>query len=368
MPFVKERPFKGLPVPRILKATAPVKMTMQTNPDTYVLSHRRDNAEEHQRLGTQHGVIKHAILDGVLIHPSIGGVGPNYAIADLGCGTGAWLEDVAKTYFANEDGKREVAATLIGFDINTHAFAPNMAPGIQLVEHDCTRPFDSPYIGKFDLVNIRGLAFALSRTTFPSLIEHAVQLLSQLHFLQNDNHLADDYTEPGGYLQWLETESQLWKAHPKTAEISKILDTINIERRQRDLVPNLPQFMLRQLLSLNPDADILPSPNKEFMTITSFNLLPGGISREAQSQDTTLNRRFSATVLESMKLILDSMTIRKKSQISEKSRSKECAVDRDSSAEEIQQLMAYLDNIRESGKIMTGGYFPQIIARKAICM
>lgn len=161
----------------------PVKMTLHNDPETYVLAYRRDNAEEYRRLDIQHEVIKHAILDGLLFHPSIRSVGAMNAIADLGCGTGAWLEDVASTYFADEGGKRDSSATLIGFDINPLGFTPTLAAGVQLVEHDCTKAFDSRYTGKFDVVNIRGLAFALPRTTFPRLIENAVQILSQSHIL-----------------------------------------------------------------------------------------------------------------------------------------------------------------------------------------
>ena len=100
-------------------------------------------------------------------------------MADLGCGTGVWLEDVANMLFTGGQATREDPAKLIGFDMNPHAFNPNPAPGIQLVEHDCTQPFDAKYIGMFDLVNIRGLAYALPRESFSRLIENAVQLLSQ---------------------------------------------------------------------------------------------------------------------------------------------------------------------------------------------
>ncbi len=77
--------------------------------------------------------------------------------------------------------------------------------------------------------------------------------------------------------------------------------------------------MLRQLLSLNLEADTSAYPSREALTITNFNLLSGGISRESQSQDRTLNQRFSATVLESMKLVLDSSLIRKMSEVPDES-------------------------------------------------
>ena len=146
----------------------------------YVLSYRRDNIEEDRRLDLQHEAIKHAILDGQLIHPSVPITELKGAIADLGCGTGVWLDDVANTFFTGEHTMKGESPMLIGFDMNAHAFNPNSATGVQLVEHDCTEPFDTRYIGKFDLVNIRGLAFALPRESFSRLVENAVQLLSQM--------------------------------------------------------------------------------------------------------------------------------------------------------------------------------------------
>ena len=158
-------------------------MTSSHDQQPYILSYRRDNAEEDRRLNSQHEVIKHAILDGLLIHPSIPTIEIKGAIADLGCGTGVWLDDLANTLFAGGHATRENSAMLIGFDPNAHAFDPNPAPGVQLIEHDCTKPFDDRYIGKFDLVNIRGLAYVLPRKSFSCLVENAVQLLSQTKVL-----------------------------------------------------------------------------------------------------------------------------------------------------------------------------------------
>ena len=154
-------------------------MTSSHTQQTYVLSYRQDNVEENKRLNSQHVAIKHGILQGQLIHPSIRTSGLKSAIADLGCGTGIWLDDIANTLFKDGHPMTPNSAGLVGFDTNSHAFNPNPAPGVRLVEHDCTKPFDARYIGAFDIVNIRGLAYALSRESFSRLIENAVHLLSQ---------------------------------------------------------------------------------------------------------------------------------------------------------------------------------------------
>lgn len=158
-------------------------MTDSQVQEPYVLSYRRDNVEEHRRLDSQHEAIKYAIMDGRLIHASIPVTQIRSAIADLACGTGIWLDDVANTLFADSHAKGKISPMLIGFDVNGHAFNPNPGPGVQLVEHDCTKPFNTSYIGRFDLVNIRGLAYALSGQSLSRVVGNAVQLLSQTEVL-----------------------------------------------------------------------------------------------------------------------------------------------------------------------------------------
>ena len=153
-------------------------MGTDQSPETnYLLSYRRDNVEEDRRLNSQHGVIQHAILDGRLLHPSIPIAQLKGAIADFGCGTGIWLEDVKATLFTEP---HEKSPKLVGFDRNAHAFSQNPVAGVQLIEHDCTKPFNAEYIGAFDLVNMRGLAYALSAEEFSLMLGNAVQLLSQI--------------------------------------------------------------------------------------------------------------------------------------------------------------------------------------------
>ena len=157
----------------------------RSHSEIYVLSHRRDDVKEEQRLNLQHEVIKQTILNGQLIHQSIEPLPAQCSIADLGCGTGVWLDDVSKTFFGTTGGVNEASATLVGFDSNTHAFDPNLLPRVRLIKHDCTTAFDAKYIGAFDLVNIRGLAYALKETDFACLIENAIRLLSQEILLQS---------------------------------------------------------------------------------------------------------------------------------------------------------------------------------------
>ena len=122
--------------------------------------------------------------------------------------------------------------------------------------------------------------------------------------------------------------------------------------------------MLRQLLCLDEGADSSRDLTREIMTITNFNLLPGGISRGLRSQDNTLNQRFSETVLESMKLVLDSILIRKMAQVPEEMRGKEGGTYY-IGLTETQWQINFIDDTRKAGNIMMGGHFPQIIAQKS---
>ena len=154
-------------------------MSSDNNDQTYVLWDRRDNVEENLRLNSQHEAITHAILDGQLIHPSINTLSPETNIADLGCGTGVWLGDVARKLLGKGQAMAMATGTLVGFDVNAHAFDPTLPPSVKLIEHDCTQPFEAKYVGSFDLVNIRGLAYAVATEGLSRVVKHAVQLLSQ---------------------------------------------------------------------------------------------------------------------------------------------------------------------------------------------
>lgn len=153
-------------------------MASISNQAPYMLSFRRGEVEEHRRLNSQHEVIKYGIANGQLIDPLIPVKNTHYAIADICCGTGVWLEDVANTVFASEHTAEGKSYELIGFDTDAHAFKTSAA-GIQLIEQDCTMPFDTKYHGRFDLVNMRGLAYAIPEEKFPLLISNAVQLLRE---------------------------------------------------------------------------------------------------------------------------------------------------------------------------------------------
>ncbi|EFQ97616.1 hypothetical protein MGYG_00655 [Nannizzia gypsea CBS 118893] len=102
-------------------------------------------------------------------------------IADIVCGTGLWLMDVA----------RELPkAQLDGLDINL-ALAPRELPSnIAFREWDLFQnPVPPDLVGKYDLIHVRSLAMRLAGKDLKSVIGRLYQLL-----------------KPGGYLQWDESD------------------------------------------------------------------------------------------------------------------------------------------------------------------
>jgi SAM-dependent methyltransferase len=163
-----------------------MSFSQPTEPSAYLLSYRNRNQEEDKRLDSQHDVITHAILGGDLIHRSIPLPAIQNGIADIACGTGIWLEDVRKTYFSGNAPDQKRWPLFVGFDVNAHAFDLGFAPAVTLIEHDCTQEFPSEYTGKFDLVNMRGLAYAVPGKSFSRLVLNAIKLLRKhvSHILQ----------------------------------------------------------------------------------------------------------------------------------------------------------------------------------------
>lgn len=157
--------------------------TVESEDRTYVLSHRSKQTEEHERLNRQHNLIQQTFLNNQLIHPSIRLSSLKGGVADIGCGTGIWLREVAQTLpspAVENTPTTNPLPSLVGFDLNAAAFPENPTPGIQLVQHDCTKPFDPRYHAQFDLVNIRGLAYAITEEKLSRALENALLLLSKL--------------------------------------------------------------------------------------------------------------------------------------------------------------------------------------------
>ncbi|KAJ5527810.1 LaeA-like methyltransferase [Penicillium frequentans] len=325
--------------------------TAQSEDSTYILSHRSKQAVEHERLNRQHNLIQQTFLNNQLIHPTIALSSLQGGIADVACGTGIWLEEMAhalshlhtKASPKDEEGVKPSVNPMpqfVGFDMNAAAFPENPAAGIQLVQHDCTEPFDARYLGQFDLVNIRGLAYAVTEERFARVLENVSFLL-----------------KPGGYLQWTESEISLFKFFPETPELLESRKVIDNERRARGLVPYLPHFMLQSALALKGDNE------KQVFDILHFNLRPGGFCQD--HVNTQVNLQFSEILTESVNLFLQSALMRMEQQenqtlnvIAEENEAHRGNLD------QLQRLKSSVSEVLAVGGVKMGGVFPHLVAQK----
>ena len=131
--------------------------------------------QESDRLRFQHDFFR-KLCHEKLLHPSI----PSdhvFEVADVGTGTGAWIQDTAE-YLQGLPQHRDRDHEFVGFDISPAQFpADGKQSGIEYVVHDMTTPFPAGYHGKFDVVHVRFLAYALKREDLDPTIKFLVELL-----------------------------------------------------------------------------------------------------------------------------------------------------------------------------------------------
>ncbi len=119
---------------------------------------------------------------GFLIHPKIQITSATLKIADIGTGTGIWLLDVAKTLPST--------CQLTGFDVTSSAFPPpqSLPPNVTFRIQDMLQPFPATDVGTYDMVAVRFVSVATTRSDWAHTIENLVTLL-----------------KPGGWLQWIDS-------------------------------------------------------------------------------------------------------------------------------------------------------------------
>ena len=142
------------------------------------------NPAETVRLNSQHAFL-HQLAHGQFIHSSIP---PSdiHSVADVGTGTGIWLQELAATNTLQCDeafGGRSIGGVeYVGFDISAAQFPSDGAmveEGIKFVVHDAAKSFPVRYHGKFDLVNVRLLSYAVKAEELRSVVENVVEIMSQ---------------------------------------------------------------------------------------------------------------------------------------------------------------------------------------------
>ncbi|KAI0531642.1 hypothetical protein GGR58DRAFT_492874 [Xylaria digitata] len=110
-------------------------------------------------------------------------------ILEVATGTAVWLTEVAKTLPPDTE--------FVGLDYDTTKFPSSLPPNVTLRQADMFKPFSSDLLGKFDVVNVRLIIFALKEGQGTNLVRNLMTLL-----------------KPGGYIVWAETGPLLTSVEP----------------------------------------------------------------------------------------------------------------------------------------------------------
>lgn len=172
----------------------------------YTLNNGAKGVEE-DRLDSQHNLFKD-ITGGLMpdhLRQYLESKGPSVSIADFGTGTGVWLKDLAPSLPST--------AKLDGFDFDTSKFPDKSAlpSNVCLQFGDVLEPIPAELHGKYDLVHVRLLMFALKVEQWSSAASNLSKLLA-----------------PGGWLFWDELSLSSWQCLPMT---KNFLDWISIEAK-----------------------------------------------------------------------------------------------------------------------------------------
>ena len=134
---------------------------------------------ESRRLDFQHGFFRH-LTHGSLLHPCIP-LNEVHAVADVGTGTGVWIQDLAQSLQVVPGSTHQCRKKheFVGFDISPDQFpaANTLLSGQTFVVHDITARFPEEYHGKFDVVHIRFLNYALKQQDLKAALENVTEML-----------------------------------------------------------------------------------------------------------------------------------------------------------------------------------------------
>ncbi|KAI1499075.1 hypothetical protein F5X99DRAFT_430959 [Biscogniauxia marginata] len=172
------------------------------DPSTYWVAPAR-NFRTSARLHLQHLLFQNTL--GHLLEPhvesSIKG-SKHLKVADLGCGNGVWLSDLA-----HELSKKGISAQLDGYDVNPVNFpAPTFLPSsINLKKLDVlARHLPAEMIGAYDIVHVRAFVSIIVNSDPTDFLSTALALL-----------------KPGGWLQWEESRADHYFVESPTPDVSK---------------------------------------------------------------------------------------------------------------------------------------------------
>ncbi|KAJ8120366.1 hypothetical protein ONZ43_g2908 [Nemania bipapillata] len=160
-------------------------MLVSNNTESIYILNAGSAQSEHDRLNSQHHLFNNIMQNDLLpphITTSISNSKTPPKIVEIATGTAVWLSEIAKTLSPD--------AELVGLDFDTSKFPPpsSLASNITLRQANMFEPFPTDLLGKFDVVNVRLIIFALKDGLGTDLVKNLMTLL-----------------KPGGYISWAET-------------------------------------------------------------------------------------------------------------------------------------------------------------------
>ncbi|KAI0968936.1 hypothetical protein F4678DRAFT_441999 [Xylaria arbuscula] len=180
---------------------------------------------EHERLNRQHHLFDDMMNNELLpphISSSLASSPTPPKVLEIATGTAIWLTELAKTLSPE--------AELVGLDYDTTKFPASPPPNITLRQANMYEPFPSDLLGKFDVVNVRLIIFALKEGQGTDLARNLMTLL-----------------KPEGYIVWAETGPLITSVEPPSLAWFKFQE-VNwrfAKKVGRDL--NLPIGMVQYL-------------------------------------------------------------------------------------------------------------------------
>ncbi len=135
--------------------------------EAYMLTRDQD---ESRRLDIQHMFMRQ-LAHGSLIQPSI----PRSelrTVADVATGTGVWLREAAQELTTSHE-----MISYTGFDISAEQFPKDHIPGVSFIVQNVVEPFPPEYHGRYDLVNVRLLSYALKAQDLEISVKNIIQIL-----------------------------------------------------------------------------------------------------------------------------------------------------------------------------------------------
>ncbi|KAK0469235.1 S-adenosyl-L-methionine-dependent methyltransferase, partial [Desarmillaria tabescens] len=202
-----------------------------SSPDVHYLL--PSDAQEKQRLESQHSFLRRTLCDGKSVVAPIT-LGPGDKVLDSGTGSGAWILSIAKEVPSS--------VSLTAIDIQSKIFPKLLPPNIVFHHHSVT-DLPGEWTDSYLLVNQRVLYAALTESQWNSALVETHRVLA-----------------PGGWVQFIEGSSISPHTGPYSAKIGKILAKLYTHKGLViDVAERLPGMLAREgFVNVHSETRALP--------------------------------------------------------------------------------------------------------------